>query len=50
MFTLGQIFDMHEVGDAITITLQEIGNEFGEFIRRDICGDTHIVVDVKKCA
>lgn len=35
--------------NSVTISFQKIWDEFGEFIRRNICGDTHIVVDVKRC-
>ena len=33
--------------DRVTVRFQEIRYEFGELIGRDICGDTHILVDVR---
>lgn len=34
--------------DRVTISFQEIWDEFGELIGRTICGDTHTIVDVKR--
>ena len=31
-----------------TVNFQEVWDKFGEFIRRNICGDTHFAVDVKR--